>query len=116
MKAQALHTVAYKAMSNTMEEGGSEVERWSWLSSIIKQFSSSQNIYAANRLPLPPTHPTNPKRIAMSNFQPPASQIPAKENPKLAYPDVSKARMFESKHISFDFIFGILYSWELIKC
>ena len=27
-----------------MDEDGSEVERWSWLSSYIKQFSSSQNI------------------------------------------------------------------------
>lgn len=93
-------------MSNTMKEGGPEVERWSWLSSYIKQFSSSQNIYAANRYPCPPTHPTNPKRIATADFQPPSSQIPAKENPKLACPDVLKAHMFESKHITFAFIFG----------
>lgn len=55
---------------------------------------------------VPPTHPTNPKRIAISNFQPPSGQIPVKENIKLACPDVLKAYMFESKHITFTFIFG----------
>lgn len=41
----------------TDDKDGSEVERWSWLSSYIKQ-SSSQNIYAANRHPCPqPTQP-----------------------------------------------------------
>jgi hypothetical protein len=77
----------HKAISNTTEEDGSEVERWSWLSSYIKQFSS-QNIYAANRLPCPPTHPTYPKRIAISNFKPPSVQIQMKESPQLKYPDV----------------------------
>ena len=86
-----------------MDEDGSEVERWSWLSSYIKQFSSSQNISAANRHPGPPTHPTYSKRVGISNFKPPSGQIPVKENSKLKCPDVLKAYMLESKHIIFTF-------------
>lgn len=88
-----------------MEEDGSEVERWSWLSSYIKQFSSSQNIYAAKD-PCPPTHPTYSKRIAISNFKPLPGQIPVKENPKLKCPDVLKAHMLQSKHNILTSIFG----------
>lgn len=40
---------------------------------------------------VPPTHPTDPKRITISNFQPPSGQIPVKENIKLASPDVFKS-------------------------
>lgn len=80
----------HKAISNTMDEDGSEVERWSWLSSYIKQFSSSQNIFTANRHPCPPTHPTYSKRIGISNFKPPSGQIPVIENSKLKCPDVLK--------------------------
>lgn len=95
----------HKAVSNAMDEDGSEVERWSWLSFYIKQFSAFQNISAANRHPCPPTHPTYSKIIAISNFKPPSGQIPAKENPKLKCLYVLKANMFESKHIIFTFFF-----------
>lgn len=96
----------HKAISNTMNEDGSEVERWSWLSSYIKQFSSSQNIFAANRHPCPPTHPTYSKRIGVSNFKPPSGQIPVRENSKLKGPDVLKAHVLEPKHIIFTSFFG----------
>lgn len=100
----------HKAISNTMNEDGSEVERWSWLSSYIKQFSSSQNIFAANRHPCPPTHPTYSKRIGVSNFKPPSGQIPVRENSKLKGPDVLKAYVLEPKHIIFASFFWFLYS------
>ena len=94
----------HKAISNTMDEDGSEVERWSWLSSYIKQFSSSQNIFTANRHPCPPTHPTYSKRIGISNFKPPSGQIPVKENSKLKCPDVLKHICF-NQNILFSFFF-----------
>lgn len=98
-----------------MDEDGSEVERWSWLSSYIKQFSS-QNIYAANRHPCPPTHPNYSKRIAISNFKPPSGQIPGQENPKLKCPDVLNARMLESKHIIFTFFLVFSTFGDYITC
>lgn len=42
----------------------------------------------------------------MPNFLPPSGQSPVKENPKLACPDVLKAHMFETKHITFIFGFS----------
>lgn len=103
-----------KAISDTMDEDGSEVERWSWLSSCIKQ-SSSQNIYAANRHPCPPTHPPFSQRIGISNFKPPSGQIPAQENPKLKCPDVLKAHVLESKHVILTlFLFCFLVSLHLV--
>lgn len=98
-----------------MDEDGFEVERWSWLSSCIKQFSSSQNIYAANRHPCPPTHPTYSKRIGISNFKPPSGQIPVKENPKSKCPDVLKAHILESKHVKF-FFFGFSTFGNYVTC
>lgn len=88
-----------------MDEDGSEVERWSWLSSYIKQFSSSQNIFTANRHPCPPTHPTYSKEQEFLTLSLLLARSQLKKNSKLKCPDVLKHICFNQNTFHFFFFF-----------